>query len=217
MAILRTETVKRHVVDADPTSALPTVALPGDVVLHGTTSYVVTDAGLVAATAMDQTPNFTSVSIGGVPGAATASHKFTKAVTAFTDNTAKAILTVTVPNATHAAMVRVTILGQLGAGGSVGAGEAYGTISYDFIVGRFAGAATTMVASTAYGSAVSLAAGAATIAIVGAIGSLTGANTVEQTYTITGKITKGSGASDAHTAVVLVEVLNAAATGITVA
>jgi hypothetical protein len=108
------------------------------------------------------------------------------------------------------------VLGQLGAGGAVGAGEAYGTISYDFIIGRFAGAATTLVASSAFGSAVSLSAGAATIAITATAGDLVGANNAPQTFTIKTTITKGSGGSSNHVATVLCEVLNASATGVTV-
>lgn len=150
-------------------------------------------------------------------GAAASSTKITKTVTALADTVATAVLTITVPNVKANALVRVTLVGSLGAGGTIGAGEAFGTISYDFSVGRTAGVNATGLISTAYGSAKNAVAGAATITVAGALSAVTGAVGVSNTFTVTAAITKSGGASDNHVCVVSAEVVNAFAAGVTVA
>jgi len=140
-----------------------------------------------------------------------------KSVTSIADNTATATFTVTVPNAAHSAMLKVTLIGSLGAGGAVGANEATGTISYDFAIARTAGVATVVTASTAYGSATSAVAGAATITITAAASAISGANSATQTFTINVTIARGSGASTNHTCLCYGRLLNANASGITIA
>lgn len=140
-----------------------------------------------------------------------------KAVASIADNTATATFTVTVPNAAHSAMLKVTLVGSLGAGGAVGANEATGTISYDFSIARTAGVDTVVTASTAYGSATSAVAGAATITVSAAASAMTGASSATQTFTINVTIARGSGSSANHTCLCYGRLLNANATGVTIA
>ena len=155
--------------------------------------------------------------LGEAAAAAASLVKKQKIMTAIVDATFTPTFTVTVPNAKHSAILRVTYFGQLGAGGAIGAGEAAGAISYDYSIVRTAGVAVVAVQSTAYASTVTLVAGAGTIAILGQVSAISGAVGVANTFTVDIKITKGSGSSDNHTAVVVAELLNANTTGITFA
>lgn len=162
----------------------------------------------------------TGASMNGITqtsGAASSVARLTKSLTGLADNTATDALTITVPNAKHSARIRVSILGQLGAGGAIGAGEAAHAITYDFVIVRTAGVNAVGLISTAYGSATQKVAGADTCTVVGALSSVAGAVGAVNTFTITVKVTKGAGASDNHTALLFVETLNTAASGITVA
>ena len=158
----------------------------------------------------------TSTTGGG--GSVTSRAEINKAVTAFTDGVAKATFTVTVPNAAHSAALQVQLTASLGAGGAVGANEATGTISYDFAIARTAGAATVITASVAYGSAVSAVAGADTLTVTSAASAVSGANSATQTFTINVTISKvGVGAEDNHTCLCYAKLMNANATGVTIA
>lgn len=180
-----------------------------------TSDNVTVNTLLDAATATVSTATVSgSLSVGAAAAGVNASTKITKNVNALADTVATSVLTITVPNAAHSAVVRITLLGALGAGGTVGAREATGTISYDVVIGRTAGVNAVGTASSAYGSAVMAVAGADTITIAGALGSVTGAVDAANTFLFTAAITKGGGASDNHTVVVMAEVLNAAATGV---
>lgn len=159
---------------------------------------------------------FSAVYFGQEAGATT-SKRLQKAVASIADNTDTAVFTVTVPNAAHSATLRVTLAGSLGAGGAVGANEATHSISYDIAIARTAGVATVATVSTAYGSANSAVAGAATITVAGSVSAMTGAVSAQQTFTVLVKITKGDGASDNHTCLALAELVNANATGISIA
>lgn len=152
----------------------------------------------------------------GVAGAAAAMVSFiSKQVTAIANAVATAVLTVTVPNAPHGAVLRVTLLGTLGAGGAIGADEASASISYDIAIARTAGVATVAVISSAFGSAAANVAGAATITITAALSAIAGAVGATQTFTVNVTITRGSGASTNHVCTVLAEILNKNATGVT--
>lgn len=150
------------------------------------------------------------------PGNAASQNKLVKSVTAFTDATPKDILTVTVPNAAHAAVVKLTILGSLGASGAVGAFECSATLDGSVVVARTAGLATVATAATAGLTASSCVAGATTIALAYGVTGMTGNNDATQTFTVQATITKGGGGSAAHTAVILAEVVNSQATGVTI-
>ena len=151
-------------------------------------------------------------------GVVTSRTEINKAVTAFTDAVAKATFTVTVPNAAHSATLQVQFAASMGAGGAIGANEATGTISYDFAIARTAGVATVITASVAYGSAVSAVAGADTLTVTAAASAVGGANSATQTFTIDVTISKvGIGAEDNHTCLCYAKLMNANATGVTIA
>ena len=150
-------------------------------------------------------------------GAALTFGRILKSVTGITDAVATDTITVTIPNAAHGASLKLTLKGSLGAGGAIGANEATGTISYDVAIARTAGVATVAVASTAYGSATAAVAGAATITITAAVSAISGAVGATQTFTITTTISRGTGASTNHTCQVLAEVINANASGVSIA
>lgn len=137
--------------------------------------------------------------------------------TGCTDTTVTNVLTVTVPNAQVAGLLRITSIGALGAGGTIGAGEAVHAISYDFIVMRTAGVAAVALISTAYGSAKQAVAGATTVTTASTVSAVTGAVGAVNTFQITIAITKAAGSSDNHVGYVKWELLNTIASGITVA
>ncbi len=135
---------------------------------------------------------------------------------ALADAAATAIFTVTVPNANHAAVIPIVLLTGLGTGGAVGDWECSGTAYGQLVVERFAAAATvrTAVALSNTGSACS--AGATTITTAYGVGTVTGATTIAQTFTVTVTVTAGAGTLSNHHAIAQVDVLNAQANGITV-
>lgn len=150
-------------------------------------------------------------------GSAKSVNHYNKSVTGIADATATDILTVTVPNAAHSASIEVILNGSLGAGGAIGANEATGTVVYNVSIARTAGVNAVATISTAYGSSTSAVAGAATITVTGDLGAVSGAVGAANTFTIRATITKGSGASANHTCVATARVLNANASGITIA
>ncbi len=154
----------------------------------------------------------------GVPGAAAVQTEVTKKVTGLGNATATDVLTVTVPNAQHAALIDVDVLGVLGAGGTIGAGESFILSKYQIIVGRTAGVAAVAVVSAAIGGQKGAVAGgdAMTSAVV-TVSAISGAVSAPNTFTIKVAITKASGASDNHVAVVSARLLNENAAGITIA
>lgn len=186
-------------------------------------------AGTVAASkavvvdaqkAVDTLRATTDINVGGtgVPGAAAVETSKTKAVTAFTDTTAKDVFTVTVPNAAHAAMIEVDLLGVLGAGGAIGAGEGSRVSKYQVTLARTAGVNVVATLSSAIGGAESHVAGAASVtSVVATLSAISGAVGASNTFTIKVAITKSGGASDNHTLVASARVLNQNATGVTIA
>jgi hypothetical protein len=217
MAILRVEPVRRIFVDADPTStAVPGVAMPGDVINYAGTDYVMTSGGVVAEASRDSSPVFESYSIAGA-GAALSNSVLVKNVTAIADNTATAVLTVSIPNAAHAASLRVRLVGSLGAGGAIGAREATGTVAYDIAIARTAGVNAVVTASSAYGSGMANVAGAATITVTAAASAISGAVGAVNTFTVAVTINSGSGSSANHNCMVIAELANVVASGVTMA
>lgn len=154
---------------------------------------------------------------GTASGAVTTVTEWQKAVTAIANAVATTVLTITVPNAAHSAMVRVTVVGSLGAGGAIGANEASATSTYDIAVCRTAGVNTVGVISATYGSAATLVAGASTITVTAALAAVVGAVGATNTIPVQVTITRGSGASTNHTCLVSAEVANANTAGVTVA
>jgi hypothetical protein len=228
--ITKIESQRRISVTGDPTSGtLPCVLNPGDVVYRedGALTYEMTDAGLVAATSMDASPVFTSavigapgsesLAIGGPSSAASTVSVLTKAVGSIDDNTATAVLTATIPNSAISASLRVRLVGALGAAGAIGAREATGTVAYDIAITRTAGVNAVVTASSAYGSGMANVAGAATITVVAAASAISGAVDAVNTFTVNVTINSGSGVSANHTCLVIAELANAVASGVTIA
>lgn len=149
-------------------------------------------------------------------GTADSNNVKVRSIAAIANATATDVFTVTVPNAAHAASIKVRFLASLGAGGAIGANEASGTIEYGYAVTRTVGVATVVVASAAYGSSTAAVAGATTITVTSDVSAIAGAAGASQTFTIRVTISRGGGASSNHTCRAVVELINANATGITI-
>lgn len=149
-------------------------------------------------------------------GAVTSRTEGNKAVTAFSNGVAKSVLTVTIPNAQHSAVLEVEVQGAIGTGGAIGAGEAVATNTYKFNITRTAGVNAVVVASSAYGAAAAAVAGATTVTATAAASSVSGAVGATNTFTVDVTITRGGGSSDNHTALIYYKLMNANTTGITV-
>jgi hypothetical protein len=199
------------------------ITLIGDIAMSGSRRIYSTGSlylgGGSGANILDA-PTYTNgntFSVGGAAGGAASSNKLTKQVASIADNTATAVLTVTVPNGAHSGRLRITLTGSLGAGGAVGANEATGCVTYDFTIARVAGANAVVTASTAFGSATCGVAGADTITVTAAASAVSGAVGAANTFTVQVKIARGSGSSANHTCLVVAEIANANASGITIA
>lgn len=152
------------------------------------------------------------------PGAALSQTELMKAVTGLTDTTATAIATCTIPNAKHAAVLEVDVVGVMGAGGAVGAGETIKLSKYQVALVRTAGLACVATVSSLIGGVQSKVAGADNItSVVVTVSAMTGANSAAQTCTVLVAITKAAGAADAHTLFATVRLINGNATGVTIA
>ena len=147
----------------------------------------------------------------------TARTEINKAVTAFTDGVAKTALTFTIPNAAHSASYLVRVTGSIGAGGAIGANEASATNAYEVTLTRTAGVNAVGGISAAFGASAAAVAGATTVTCTAGLGAVGGAVGATNTITLDVTITKGGGASDNHTLVCTASLLNANATGVTVA
>lgn len=150
-------------------------------------------------------------------GTENARTEINKAVTAFTDAVAKTVFTLTIPNAAHSASYLVRITGSIGAGGAIGANEASATNCYVVTLCRTAGVNATAAISAAFGAAATNVAGATTVTCTAAVAAVSGAVGASNTIDIQATITKAGGSSDNHTCVATASLLNANATGITIA
>lgn len=153
----------------------------------------------------------------GTIASATARTEINKAVTAFTDAAAKAVLTITIPNAAHSASLLVRVTGSLGAGGAIGANEATATNTYVISFTRTAGVNATAAISAAFGAAATAVAGAATVTCTAAMSAVAGGVGATNTFDVNVTITSSGGSSTNHTCLVYAQLMNANATGITIA
>lgn len=175
--------------------------------VYGTTNF---KAGATEAHA--NTPAFQAGIVegaGAVAGAAGQVQRIVKAVTVV-DNTATDLATVTVPNAIHGAGIRVFAMGALGDGDSAD------SAIWDIGVSRIAGAAAKAVASSKVGAGATAGATANAVLTISVTG-MTGAVGASQTFKIQAKVARSAGAADNHPVVAVIEVLNALASGVTVA
>ena len=160
------------------------------------------------------TPAVTITSANGAAGTAT---KIQKTVTGIADAVPTTVLTITIPNAAHSATIVLTEVGSLGAGGAIGANEASSSKSYCIVVTRTPGVNAVATVSLAFGSAAAAVAGATTCGASIAAAAVSGAVGATNTIDLQVTVARGGGASDNHTCLVLAEVLNANATGVTIA
>lgn len=155
--------------------------------------------------------------IGGGAGGANGGSAILKRVTGIADNTATAVLTITVPNVAAAAGIQVTLVGIAGAGGAIGTCEDVTVVSYNFSVARTPGVAMGAKMSTAFGSAAAVVTGAGTMTVVSADPTLTGEGvTVTNTGIIKVTIDQSSTAAN-HICLVYATVINYLAGGVTIA
>ena len=166
--------------------------------------------------AADNSIQFSSA--GAAAGASTSRTCINKAVTAIADNTATTVFTVTVPNAAHSASIRVRLTGSSGAGGAVGANEATQDAEYMVNVTRTAGVNAVATIGAVVGQAASATvAGGNGVAVTGTLGAITGAVGASNTFTIQVTIARAAGTATNHTCLAFAELLNANATGVTIA
>ena len=141
------------------------------------------------------------------------SYRVINTVNSVGDNVATAVFTVTVPNANHAAMVKVTILSS---NGSTDAFESSRTAQGAIVLARTTGVTTVVTAATLTLADIATVAGGATHTLAYSVSSVSGAAGATQTFTINVTI-DDSGNTAANSVVVLAELINSQATGVTIA
>lgn len=143
--------------------------------------------------------------------------QLTKLITGIANNVATAVFTVTVPNAAHAAMLELSIIASLGAGGAVGAFEdssvAFGMIA----IARTPGLATAVTAVALSNTGSAAVAGAAAMTLAYAVSAVSGGNGATQTFTVTVTIAATTGSSTNHQALIAAALTNSQAAGVTIA
>jgi hypothetical protein len=154
-----------------------------------------------------------SFSLGGAPGAATTSHRLIKKVTGIADAVATDVITVTVPNANHAASIKVTLLSS---NGSTDAFESSRTAEGAVVVARTTGANAVAAAATLELAQIATVAAGATHTLAYGVSAISGAVGATNTFTIQVTI-NDSGNVGSNQVVVLAELINAEATGVTMA
>lgn len=152
---------------------------------------------------------------GGFGTTATSRTEINKTVTAFSNNVAKTVFTVSIPAASHAASIEIQVRGSLGAGGAVGAMEASASNKYVITVTKVTGVLATAAISSAYGAAATAVGGAATVTAVATLTAMTG-TTGANTFDIQVTIARSGGSSDNHTCTAHAMLINELATGITI-
>lgn len=186
------------------------------------TAALIADNGAVAAPVAlfrDNGTTFMVMEDGGQrtfgtgKGQATTATKLIKKATGIADNSATAVFTVTVPNANQSACIKLTFVS---ANGSTDAFESSRCAQGLIAVARTSGAATVATAATLALAAIATVSGGATHTLAYGVSSMTGANNATQTFTINVQI-DDSGNVGSNQVLVLAEVLNSEATGLTIA
>lgn len=140
-----------------------------------------------------------------------------KTVAAIANAVATDVLTITIPNAAHSASLLVRVTCSLGAGGAIGANEATATNTYIIALTRTAGVNAAAAISATSGAAATAVAGAATVTGTAAMSAVVGAVGATNTFTVQATVSRSGGSSDNHTCLVYAQLMNANATGITIA
>lgn len=173
-----------------------------------------------AQKAVDTLRATTDLNVGGtgVPGAAKVQTQITKQVTGLANTVATAVLTVTVPNAQHAAVLDIDVVGILGAGGAIGAGEATRNSRYQVVLARTSGVNVVATASAAIGgAAATVAGGDAITSVVVTLSAIAGAVGASNTFDVLVAITRAGAGADNHVALVAARIVNQNASGVTLA
>ena len=146
-------------------------------------------------------------------GVATSAYKLIKKVTGIADNTATDVLTVTIPNANHAAGIQLTFVSS---NGSTDAFESSRIATGYVVVARTTGANAVTTAAAIGNAAIATVAAGATHTLAYAVSAITGAAGASNSFTVQVTI-DDSGNVGSNQVVVLAEVINSEATGVTIA
>lgn len=154
----------------------------------------------------------------GSTATTTSRTEINKEVTAIADNTATAVLTVTIPNGAHSASLRVVLKGAAGGGGAVGADESTRSIEYRVDVTRTAGVnAVATLSAPGMNPAAATVAGGNGITVTGTIGAISGAVGATNTFPINVTIARAAGTATNHICFPYAELINDNANGVTIA
>lgn len=151
---------------------------------------------------------------GGAAAAAGVKHELAVLKTGIADNTATAVITVTVPNAAHNAGIFLDIVGYMATG--TDASESTRVAIGSVTLARTAGADTVAVVSTIANGQIATVAAGGTITLAYSVSAMTGASSATQTFNILVTIVV-TGTITTHGCLMNARLLNAAATGVTMA
>ena len=138
-----------------------------------------------------------------------------KALGAMADAAVNTLFTVTIPAASHSAVLNVRVQGALGAGGTLGARSSTSGGSYDIVFTRLSGSVAVASVSAAYGTAAATTPTAESITTVVTLSAVSGAAGAVNTFNVQVTCTKSGGAADNHTCVGVGSLMNAVASGVT--
>lgn len=136
-----------------------------------------------------------------------------KKITTIADNVATDVLTVTVPNANHAAAIHLKFLSS---NGSTDAFESSRVATGAVIVARTTGVATVAAVSALEAAQIATVAAGATHTLAYGVSGMTGAVGATQTFTIQVTI-NDSGNTGGNQVVIVTELINSESPGVTVA
>lgn len=191
------------------------LTVTGNAVVSGTLQ-----AGATNVTTLDAQSAATVVSLavinalivlGTAVGAVTSATRFVFKKTGIADDSATAILTVTVPNANHAAVIDLDILSS---NGGADAFESSRCAKGRVVVARIADGDTVAVAAALTLDQIATTATGATHTLAYSVSAITGASGDPQTFDIQLTINDSGNTGD-NQAVVIAECLNSEASGIT--
>lgn len=156
--------------------------------------------------------NSVDVQMNGAAGAAMSKQTLLKVTTAIPDATATAIATVTVPNGNHSAVIRIIVAATLT---GADAYESTRVVEYQIVLARVTGANVVAAISAAIGGQIATVAGGATLTTSLDLSSITGAVGAVNTFTI--RVTNTGSVAQVSKVVAHIELINAEASGVSVA
>lgn len=150
---------------------------------------------------------------GGLAGAATSSRRIILKKTGIADNTATSVITVTVPNANHAACIKLTLMSS---NGSTDAFESTRCAEGLVVLARTTGANVVPAVAALDLAQIATVAAGATHTLAYGVSAVTGAVGASNTFDIQVTI-DDSGNLGSNQVVVLADLINSEATGVTMA